>query len=163
MKEMGRYGPRRGSEKGRSRWPSSSSRRATNGIRQRTGTWSGHVLAGAVLLACLLTGACGNDNPVGPTGSDLTGSWTGQSTYPNAPFTLSLTQSGGTLRGEYRDRLDRSLSVTGTVSSSSVDMVVDFGDAKLNLQGTVLTARTVQGEMFTSALGNQRFAFTMTR
>lgn len=117
----------------------------------------------AMLLACVLAPACGKDNPAGPTATDLTGAWTGTSTYPNAPFQLSLSETDGTLRGEYSDGLDRSLAVTGTFSNPTVAIVVDFGDAKLNLQGTILSARIVQGVMFTSALGNRQYPFTMTR
>jgi hypothetical protein len=67
------------------------------------------------------------------------------------------------LRGQYADGLDRSISVTGTVAGVQLNVVVDFGDAKLNLDGSVIDARTVQGTMYTSALGNKQFPFTMTR
>ena len=76
---------------------------------------------------------------------------------------ITLTQVGGTLRGEYADALDRSRSVTGTFTSPAFKIVVDFGDAKLNVSGTVLDPRTAQGVMFTSALGNRQFPMTMTR
>ena len=36
-------------------------------------------------------------------------------------------------------------------------------DAKLNLNGSLLDARTAEGVMFTSALGNRQFPLTMTR
>lgn len=117
-----------------------------------------------VLPLTLFASACDEKpSPAAPTVTDLTGRWIGTSTYPNAPFELQLTQTGGTLRGQYADRLDRSVSVTGTLSDRAVGMVVDFGDAKLNFNATVIDARTVQGVMFTSALGNREFAFTMTR
>jgi len=115
------------------------------------------------LLVALLALACGHESPTRPSPADLTGAWAGASTYPNAPFRLSLNQDGGTLRGEYSDALDRSLAVTGTFMSPTFTIVVDFGDAKLNLQGTMLDARTAQGVMFTSALGNREYPFTMTR
>ena len=73
--------------------------------------------AGSVgwLLMALLAGAvasgCGEDNATRPSASDLTGTWSGTSTYPNAPFEVRLTQSGGTLRGQYVDRHDSSVSV----------------------------------------------------
>jgi len=89
--------------------------------------------------------------------------WTGASTYPNAPFSLTLTQVGETLRGQYSDAHDRSTSVTGTFTSPMFAIVVDFGDAKLNVNGSVVDARTAQGVMFTSALGNRQFPLTMTR
>jgi hypothetical protein len=120
--------------------------------------------AGLLIVAALVASAtCDGGGPTGPSARDLTGTWTGTSTYPNAPFTLDLRQDDGTLRGEYRDGLDRSLAVTGTYSRPTFTIVVDFGDAKLNLEGTARNARTAEGTMFTSALGNTRFPFTMTR
>jgi hypothetical protein len=117
-------------------------------------------LVAAILVLAL---ACDDRSPTGPTVTDMTGMWTGTSTYPNAPFSLTLTQVGGTLRGQYSDALDRSQSVAGTFTSPTFAIVVDFGDAKLNVNGSVLDARTAQGVMFTSALGNRQFPFTMTR
>ena len=117
-----------------------------------------------VVLALLLIPACGgSDAPTAPSTTDLTGRWTGTSTYPNAPFQLQLTQAGSTLRGQYADGLDRSLSVTGSSADAQMHVVIDFGDAKLNLDGSIVDARTVQGTMSTSALGNRPFPFTMTR
>lgn len=115
------------------------------------------------VLVCALLWACAEDSPSRPSGTDLTGTWAGTSTYPNAPFQLSLTQTRVTLTGQYSDRLDRSLSVTGTYSSPTLAIVVDFGDAKLNLSGDVVDARTVRGTMQTSALGNTPYPFTMSR
>jgi hypothetical protein len=114
-------------------------------------------------LACAVEPACYRPSPTFPTADDLTGTWTGTATYPNSPFQLRLTQTGAALRGEYSDRLDRSNSVTGTFTSSAFAIVVDFGDGKLNINGTVQTPYGAQGTMFTSALGNQMFPFTMTR
>jgi hypothetical protein len=119
--------------------------------------------AALVVVLIVLALACDDRSPTGPTAADMTGMWTGVSTYPNAPFSLTLTQAGETLRGQYSDALDRSQSVTGTFTSPTFAIVVDFGDAKLNLSGSVLDARTAQGVMFTSALGNRQFPFTMTR
>jgi hypothetical protein len=76
---------------------------------------------------------------------------------------LAPAQSSGTLRGQYSDALDRSQSVTGTLTSPTVAIVVDFGDAKLNVNGTVVDTRAAQGVMFTVALGNRQFPLTMTR
>jgi hypothetical protein len=121
---------------------------------------SAAVLIGAVAL---LTLGCNDKSPTGPSSTDMTGAWSGASTYPNSPFELSLTQTNGTLRGQYRDALDRSLAVTGTFTAPTFAIVVDFGDAKLNLNGSVLGPRSAQGVMFTSALGNRQFPFTMTR
>jgi hypothetical protein len=115
-----------------------------------------------VLMAVLFVPGCG-DGPTRPSPLNLTGSWTGTSTYPNAPFTLVLTQTGGELKGDYRDGLDRSLAVTGTFTPPTFTLVVDFGDAKLHFTGTVTDARVAEGTMFTSALGNRPYPFQMTR
>ena len=120
-------------------------------------------LAVAVIVSMFLSVACGSTSPAGPTAEDLTGTWAGNSTYPNAPFELVLTQRGSLLSGRYLDRHDTSLAVDGNLSGAVVVLVVDFGDGKLNLEGTVLDARTVEGAMYTSALGNRRYPFTMTR
>lgn len=114
------------------------------------------------LLACLAAVSC-DDSPTEPGASNLTGLWTGTSTYPNSPFELQLTQTGATLRGQYRDQLDSSLSVVGTFTKPTFAVVIDFGDGKLNINGTVLTPRRAEGTMFTSALGNQMFPMSMTR
>lgn len=119
--------------------------------------------AALVVLLLILVLACDDRSPTSPTVGDMTGTWTGMSTYPNAPFSLTLTQVGGTLRGQYSDALDPSQSVTGTFTSPTFAIVVDFGDAKVNLNGSVLDARTAEGVMFTSALGNRQFPMTMTR
>jgi hypothetical protein len=117
---------------------------------------------GLVVIAVALAPGC-DDGPTRPSAFDLTGTWGGTSTYPNAPFQLVLTQTAVTLRGEYIDGLDRSLAVTGTYARPTIVIVVDFGDAKLNLTGTLTSARSAEGVMFTSALGNRDYPFTMTR
>jgi hypothetical protein len=115
------------------------------------------------VAAIAMTLACNDGGPTGPSPTDLTGTWTGTSTYPNAPFRLVLNQTGATLSGQYSDGLDRSIALTGTFSSPTFAIVVDFGDAKLNLNGSVAGARRAQGVMFTSALGNREYPFEMTR
>ncbi len=96
--------------------------------------------------------------------TSLSGFWSGTGTYPNAPFRMTLVQTGTALSGQYADQLDRSLSVTGAYSAPpAFAVVVDFGDAKLNFRGTVEDARTIRGVMWTSALGNRQYPFTMTR
>ena len=118
----------------------------------------------AVLICLLIVAALACDNgTTGPSATDLTGTWTGTSTYPNAPFQLIVTQTGNTIRGQYSDALDRSISVTGTLTNPAFTIVVDFGDAKLNLNGTVMGPRRATGVMFTSALGNREYPFEMTR
>ncbi len=116
-----------------------------------------------VVVMSAAASGCGHSAPTAPTATDLTGTWSGTGTYPNAPFQLVLTQTGETLRGRYSDGLDSSLSVAGTLSNGSMTIVVDFGDAKLNLTGQVVSPRRVEGFMYTSALGNRQYPFTMTR
>lgn len=124
------------------------------------------IIYGIILtLACLTAPGCDHDSPTAPTPtiSDLTGTWTGTGTYPNAPFQFVFTQTGTTLRGEYRDGHDRSLSVYGNYTSPTLVVDVDFGDGHLHFAGTVVNARTATGNMWTSALGNRLYPFTMTR
>jgi hypothetical protein len=114
-------------------------------------------------LACAAAAACNGDSPLSPTVSDLTGTWSGTGTYPNAPFQVVLTQTGTTLRGEYSDQHDRSTSVSGSYTNPAFTISVNFGDGGLVLNGTLVTARTAQGTMFTPSLGNQLFTFSMAR
>ena len=116
-----------------------------------------------ITLACVIASACGSDSPGAPTAADMTGTWAGTGTYPNSPFQLILTQTGTTLRGEYSDRLDRTPSVSGTFTNPGFTISVNFGDAGLTITGTITSARSAQGTMFTPSLGNQMFPFTMTR
>lgn len=121
------------------------------------------IAALALALACVVMPGCDDESPTGPSTNDMTGTWTGTGTYPNMPFRLVLTQTGTTLRGDYSDQLDRSPSVGGTVTSPTFAVVIDFGDGKLNITGTIVSARQAEGSMFTSALGNRLYPFTMTR
>src|SRR5919201_3833728 len=74
------------------------------------------------------------DTPNPPTMSNLTGTWSGTGSYPNAPFHLFLAQSGDTIAGYYEDRHDRG-RVTGTFGGMEFfTLVVDFGDASLRLE-----------------------------
>lgn len=117
----------------------------------------------SALAATFLAAASCGGSPAGPSATDLTGAWAGTGAYPNAPFQLTLTQTGTTLRGSYADRLDTSQSVTGTLSGTVMTLAVDFGDAQVHFDGTVESARLVRGTMRTSALGNTPFPFTMVR
>ena len=114
--------------------------------------------AAAAAVACL---SC--NNSTGPSATDLTGAWSGTGTYPNAPFQLTLTQTGSTLRGSYSDRHDSSNSVNGSLSGSAMTASINFGDAQLHFEGTVEDPQRVRGTMRTSALGNTPYPFTMTR
>jgi hypothetical protein len=117
----------------------------------------------ALALVCTAAATCNGDTPSAPTAANMSGTWTGTGTYPNAPFQLVLTQTGTTLKGEYSDRLDRTTGVTGTYTEPTFLISVNFGDAGLTLSGTVVSPRSAQGTMFTPSLGNQMFPFTMTR
>ena len=110
----------------------------------------------------LAASAC-DGSSTSPSPMDLTGNWTGTGSYPNAPFQLTLTQSGSSLQGSYSDRLDVSLSVTGTLIGSAMTLAVNFGDAQVHLEGTAGTVRRITGTMRTSALGNTPYPFIMTR
>ncbi len=99
--------------------------------------------------------------PASPTMSDLTGTWSGSATYPNAPFTLFLEQSGDTLLGYYKDQHDAG-SVSREVSSTFV-LRVDFGDAVVFMECAIDDPRHIHGVMRTSALGNVPYPFSMTR
>jgi hypothetical protein len=104
------------------------------------------------------------NTPDPPTASNLTGTWSGAGSYPNAPFQLFLEQSGNSIVGYYEDRHDGG-PVTGTfVASGFFALVVNFGDASLRLECSPITsARHIQGVQRTSALGNIPYPFTMTR
>ena len=121
------------------------------------------ISAVVLALACIASPACDSDSPLAPSADNLAGTWAGTGSYPNMPFQLVLTQTGTVLRGNYRDQLDTSSSVDGTFTDPTFAIVIDFGDAKLNITGRVVTARTAEGQMFTSALGNRLYPFTMTR
>ena len=116
----------------------------------------------AFAIAVMASAAC-DTQVAGPTAVDLTGTWTGTGSYPNAPFELRLIQTGNTLRGSYSDRLDTTTLVTGSRDAGAIMLSIDFGDAKLNVEGTIDDGRHVRGTMRTSALGNTPYPFAMTR
>jgi hypothetical protein len=133
-------------------------------LRGASFSWRARVALLATSIAVTIAAiACDRETSTTPSPLDLTGTWSGTGTYPNAPFQLALIQTGTNLRGSYRDRLDTSSLVTGTMTGELMTAVVDFGDAKLNFDGTVDGARQIRGTMRTSALGNTPFPFTMTR
>lgn len=95
--------------------------------------------------------------------SNLSGTWTGTGTYPNAPFTLTLTQTGNRLRGKYTDQHDSSVSVDGTLAGDFMSVNVNFGDAGLVIEGEVQDSHEIRGTMRTPSLGNRPYPFTMRR
>lgn len=131
-------------------------------VRSRAG--AARVAALAAFAAVAITGiACNTPSSTSPSVLDLSGTWTGTGSYPNTPFQLTLTQIGSSLRGSYADRHDSSSMVSGTLAGDVMTATIDFGDAKLHLEGTVEDVRRVRGTMRTSALGNTPYPFTMTR
>lgn len=117
-------------------------------------------------FALAVTPGCDDecDSPTGPCpGSiDLTGSWSGTSSYINAPFTMDLRQSATTVTGQYRDRKDTG-SVSGTLLGTSVTLDVNFGDTGLRMTGIVASSNRLAGEILVPVLGSQRFPFEMMR
>lgn len=94
--------------------------------------------------------------------SDLTGFWTGSSTYINAPFTMDLRQTGSAITGRYLDQKDAG-TASGTLSGSAVTIDVNFGDTGIRFTGTVVSPNRITGEIFAPVLGGARFPFEMVR
>jgi hypothetical protein len=118
-----------------------------------------------VAISAIAAPGCGDDcgGPTAPCGStNLGGRWSGTSTYINAPFTMTLTQTGTTVTGQYRDQLDLG-SVSGVVTGTSVQFDVNFGDTGIRLTGTIPERNRITGEIFVPALGGRLFPFEMTR
>jgi hypothetical protein len=99
---------------------------------------------------------------VGSTDVDLTGLWSGESNYINAPFTMNLTQRGDGFGGTYRDQKDFG-GVAGRITDSQVVIDVNFGDTGFRMNGTIETANRIRGTLFVPLLGGRTFTFEMTR
>jgi hypothetical protein len=89
------------------------------------------VLIGAVIAMMI---GCGGDDSSGPSGLNITGTFTGQVTSSNAPgvvaqAVLQLIQSGNAITGTYSDNLGRTANVTGTLSGTHVDGNATYTDA----------------------------------
>lgn len=95
-------------------------------------------MASVISLAVCATCGCEREceGPTAPCNgsADLSGLWSGSSTYMNAPFTMDLRQTGTTVTGRYQDQHDQG-SVNGTVSGSSFVLDVNFGDTGIKLPG----------------------------
>ena len=91
--------------------------------------------------------------------ADLTGVWSGTSTYFNAPFTFSLTQNGSQVLGTYNDQHDAG-PVTGRVEGANVVLVPFFGDTGLMFQGSIEAPNRIRGIM---GRGVPAYPFEMTR
>jgi hypothetical protein len=118
-----------------------------------------------IAVSLAVAPACDNDCG-GPTAPcivyNLGGTWSGTSTYINAPFTMMLSQTGTTVSGEYRDQLDQG-SVSGTITGLSVVLDVNFGDTGIRLTGTIPERDRITGEIFVAVLAGRRFPFEMLR
>lgn len=122
-----------------------------------------------LIVACALVAGTGCkkrdcSSPTGPCGDpdNLTGTWSGTSSYINAPFTMQLRHTGATVTGQYRDQKDTG-TASGTVAGSTVVLDVTFGDTGIRLTGTIASRSRVSGEVLVPALGGQRFPFDMSR
>lgn len=124
------------------------------------------VTALVVLLALSAGAGCDEEctSPTAPCAGvlDLTGTWSGSSTYINAPFTMTLRQTGMTVSGQYRDQKDVG-SVSGTLSEPSIVFDVNFGDTGIRFTGTVESRNRITGEILVPVLGGRRFPFEMIR
>lgn len=126
-------------------------------------------IATTIVLSVLLVSGTGCkkrdcSSPTAPCGepNSLTGTWSGTSTYINAPFTMTLRQEGATVSGQYRDQKDTG-AVSGSVASSAVTLDVNFGDTGIRLTGTFASSTRVSGEILVPALGGRVFTFEMVR
>jgi hypothetical protein len=99
---------------------------------------------------------------VGSTTFDLTGIWSGESNYINAPFTMNLTQRGDGFGGTYRDQKDFG-GVAGRITGNQVVIDVNFGDTGFRMNGTIESADRIRGTLFVPVLGGRTFTFEMTR
>lgn len=102
--------------------------------------------------------------PANPTTTDLTGTWSGTGTYPNAPFRLIIVQQETTLSALYQDQHDQGRARSGAaLSGNTMTLVIDFGDAGLEIVGTIDAPREMHGTMRTPSLGNFPHRFSATR
>jgi predicted phage tail protein len=96
-----------------------------------------------------------------PVAVNLTGRWSGTSTYFNAPFTFDLTQTGDRVGGTYRDQHDAGFA-GGLVLIGSVVIDVNFGDTGIRFQGSIETPNRIRGTIIGSVIGGPH-PFVMTR
>jgi hypothetical protein len=96
-----------------------------------------------------------------PVAVNLTGRWSGTSTYFNAPFTFDLTQNGNQVGGTYRDQHDAGFA-GGPVLIGSVVIDVNFGDTGIRFEGSIETPNRIRGIIRGSVIGGP-YPFVMTR
>ena len=90
---------------------------------------------------------------------NVAGRWTGTSpTYPNAPFTFDLRQSGNNIDGDYRDQYDTG-AVFGTVTVDGAVLNVNFFDGGIRFTGTFVAPNRLRG-LITGIGGTHTFELT---
>jgi len=124
----------------------------------------------ATLFASVVSNAgCGSaKTPTAPTVINLSGTWSGTSAYPNAPFQLTLNHSGSSLTGRYSDAFETDTAVAGLFINEPgiVNMSVHSADLRLFIDGTVIGEKSVQGLISLPQPGvthPPQYQFTMTR
>jgi predicted phage tail protein len=95
------------------------------------------------------------------TVADVSGTWSGTSTYFNAPFTFNLTQSGNSVGGSYQDQHDVG-SASGTVDGANVVLNVWFGDTGTRFSGTIEAPNRIHGIIHGGPIGGP-YPFQMIR
>jgi hypothetical protein len=98
---------------------------------------------------------------VGDPVIDLTGVWSGESDYINAPFEFRITQRGLIVSGSYQDQKDFG-GVAGQVTGDDILLDVNFGDTGIRFYGAMETADRIRGTIWVPVLG-RTFTFVMTR
>ena len=124
-----------------------------------------YCVATVFALSVVSGGGCGSaKTPTSPTVTDVSGTWSGTSTYPNAPFQLILTQSGSSLTGRYSDSSETDTAVTGIYGTvgGSVFISLHSGDGRLFIDGTVIRERSIEG-LLGLPQSAKSYQFTMTR
>ena len=96
-----------------------------------------------------------------PVAVNLTGRWSGTSSYFNAPFTFDLTQNGDRIGGTYRDQHDAG-AAGGIINIGSVVIDVNFGDTGIRFEGSLETPNRIRGVIRGSVIGGV-YPFVMTR
>jgi hypothetical protein len=109
-------------------------------------------------------GSVGSDEVivnVGEPAIDLTGVWSGESDYINAPFEFRITQRGLIVSGGYQDQKDFG-GVAGQITGDEILLDVNFGDTGIRFYGTIETTALIRGTIWVPVLG-RTFTFVMTR
>jgi len=115
-------------------------------------------------LSVVSSGGCGSAKaPTSPTVTDVSGTWSGTSSYPNAPFQLTLSQSGSSLTGRYSDTSETDIPVTGFFGTVIGEQFISVhsGDGRLFIDGTVVREKSIQGLITLPQAA--KYQFTMTR